>query len=173
MTENPSPRYAPTAHLYADPAPATYAARLTDALATAARLAAEFRRVLGAEPTSVEISVTPDSERPEVYFVLDDVDQAFALADLDDAARAIGLTPAAAGEGWQQWTREFDDVDVLLDVWTATPPPPPARRMGRFLRELAAAAVHDRQLDAVLASTAAVGAAVALAARRAIVPPRR
>lgn len=150
------------------PVHAPASSRLTDALLSAAHFAAKFAVEAGIDLTSASIDL--EDGRPEIYLVLDDFDGRLSGEQLGRAAARLELDRAVEGEGWRQYSHEFDDVDVFLDVWSREPRSTrtAARSVRRYVRELAAATRRDPYLDVVLLSTAALGAAVALTARRAL-----
>jgi hypothetical protein len=139
----------------------------TRAAIHAARLASNFHHVTGVHLSSISVDMT-DDVRPEIYLTLDDPTFRVFGADLARAVNALGLADPCEGDGWRQYRREDDDLDVILDVWWQAPAPTRARRVRSYVRDLASAARRDWTLDAILLAAAAVGAATALAARRAL-----
>lgn len=151
---------------YRVPVHAPASSRLMEVLLSAAHFAAKFAAESGVDLTSASIDL--EDGRPEIYLVLDDFDGRLNVEQLERATARLELDQTVEGEGWRQYSHEFDDVDVFLDVWSREPRSArtPARSARRYMLELTAATRRDPYLDVALLSTAALGAAVALTARR-------
>jgi hypothetical protein len=92
------------------------------------------------------------------------------LASATALAIRLGLAETALGDGWADWEGTVNGIPVRLTAYFEDDRPagPYRVRVRRHLRELAAAVRRDWTLDAILLAAAAVGAATALAARRAV-----
>jgi hypothetical protein len=140
---------------------------LVDALEQARLLVERLERAyqtLDPERVSVAVSLDDDTGRAQISVELDNTAGECGIPNplLSTLGYPVGLAGCASGPGWVEWTSELEHADVLLAVYMPEQAPTRRERAWRLARQYKPALL----VFAAGAGTA-VGAAAALAARRA------
>lgn len=142
--------------------------KLPDALEQAALLVERLERaypLLDPERLSVAISLEDETGRASITLELDNTDGDCGIpnADISMLGYPVGLRCGAAGDSWADWTSELAHADVLLTVYMPGQALTWTDRVLRLTRQYKPAL-----LVFMLGAGAGLGAAAAIAARRAL-----